>query len=270
MSRRQWRYGLLIGLSVIAVILGLQLMGPRLTPQSSSQPSASLLVAAAASLQNPLQAIAALDSPDLANVSIRYTFAASGVLQRQIEQGAPIDILIAAAEKQMQALQEQGLILTDTRSNLLTNQLVLVVPKTALPSVARFQDLVQPQIKRLAIGEPRSVPAGHYALEVLENLGILEQVRPKFVLSNNVKAVLTAVETGNVDAGIVYWTDAQASSKVAVVSVADRSLHSPIVYPIAIVRSSRSLPQAEQYLEFLKREPAQAIFQRYGFGRPAA
>lgn len=271
MNRKPWRSGLWIGLIAIACVLGLQLWLPRLSPQlaTTAQPS-SLLVAAAASLQNPLQELAALESSNRVNATIRYTFAASGALERQIEQGAPVDIFIAAADKQMQILQEKGLILPETRSELLTNQLVLIVPRGINSNVTRFQDLVQPTIQRLAIGEPRSVPAGQYATEVLQNLGILDQLKSKLVLSNNVKAVLAAVETGNVDAGIVYATDARASKKVMVVSFADPSLHSPIIYPVAVIRSSQWIPQAKQYLEFLKSELAQAVFKRYGFGVPTA
>lgn len=271
MGFQRWQYALLAGLVAIACIVGFQTFSPRFSPQSST-PAAetALLVAAAASLQNPLQELAALQTPIAASTPVRYTFAASGALQRQIEQGAPIDVFISAAEKPIQALQQQGLILPATQSRLLTNQLVLIVPKAANSNLKSFQDLLRPNVRRLAIGEPRSVPAGQYAMEVLGNLGILDQLQAKLVLSNNVKAVLTAVETGNVDAGIVYQTDAQSSQQVAIVSVADASLHEPIVYPAAVIRSSQSIDQASRYLEFLRSQPAQTVFKRYGFGIPAA
>ncbi|WP_126147935.1 molybdate ABC transporter substrate-binding protein [Synechococcus elongatus] len=271
MGAQRWRYGLLAGLVAIACTIGfppfLSLLAPQLSPPAKGS---ELLVAAAASLQNPLQEITTLESVDAPKMTVRYTFAPSGALQRQIEQGAPIDVFISAAQKPMQLLQKQGLVLPETQTELLTNQLVLIVPKIADSNITSFQDLLKPTIQRLAIGEPRSVPAGQYAIEVLQNLGILDQLQSKLVLSNNVKAVLTAVETGNVDAGIVYLTDAQGSNQVIVTCTADPELHSPIIYPVAVLRSSQSIPQAKQYLKFLKGELAQAVFKRYGFGVPAA
>jgi molybdate transport system substrate-binding protein len=270
MRLKTWQVGLSGFLFTILLVVGSRFTLPTLQLsqqplQLAAQPS-TLLVAAAASLQPALREITRLYARIHSNQKINYNFAASGTLQQQIEQGAPVHVFIAAAEKQMQALQQKGLLLPGTQRDLLTNRLVLITPRETARSLTRFQQLVKPDVKRISVGEPRSVPAGQYATEVLKNLGILNQVRSKFVFGNTVRSVLTAVETGNVEAGIVYSTDAKSSDKVKVVAIADQKLHSPIRYPIAILKSSRSISQAKQYAGFLQGGAAKAVFQKYGFG----
>jgi molybdate transport system substrate-binding protein len=258
MRAKSWQFGLL-GLVTIVLL--------SLTRFNFAQPPAStILVAAAASLQPALQAITPIYTQAYPHQTINYNFAGSGVLAQQIQQGAPVDIFIAAANKQIDALQQQGLLAAGTHRTLLTNQLVLIAPKQSPVSLTNFRQLTNPAIKRIAIGEPRTVPAGQYATEVFKNLGILERVKSKLVLGNNVKSVLTTVETGDVDAGIVYITDAQNSSKVQIVAIADPELHSPISYPIAILKSSKSPDESSKFVEFLSSRSATAIFGKYGFG----
>jgi molybdate transport system substrate-binding protein len=256
MRAKSWRTGLLGCLTTLLLIACAQFSS------APSSPLAPLLVAAAASLQPALQEI----TPLYRQAKLDYNFAASGALQQQIEQGAPVDVFISAATKQMNALQEKGLLLPDTQTTLLTNQLVLITPKSSQVALKTFQQLVQPNVVRIAIGEPRSVPAGQYATEVLQNLGILDQVQSKFVLGNNVKSVLAAVAAGEVEAGIVYISDAQGSDQVTIAAIADEKLHAPIRYPIAVLKSSRSPVAAKQYVEFLQSDVAKSIFKKYGFG----
>lgn len=225
----------------------------------------NLLVSAAASLKESLEEIAPLYLQTHENISIKYNFGASGALQQQIENGAPVDIFVSAAQKQMDALQSKGLLLTDTRRNILSNGLVLIVPKNS-SGITNFRQLTSSNVKRISIGEPRSVPVGQYAEEVLKNLGILSQVRAKFVLANNVRQVLTAVESGNADAGVVYTTDARTSKQVKVVATAPENLHSPIVYPVAVLKNSKNISAAREYVQFLSSNPAKSIFKKYGFG----
>lgn len=225
----------------------------------------NLLVSAAASLKESLEEIAPLYLQTHENISIKYNFGASGALQQQIENGAPVDVFVSAAQKQMDALQSKGLLLTDTRRNILSNGLVLIVPKNS-SGITNFRQLTSSNVKRIAIGEPRSVPVGQYAEEVLKNLGILSQVRAKFVLANNVRQVLTAVESGNADAGVVYTTDARTSKQVKVVATAPENLHSPIVYPVAVLKNSKNISAAREYVQFLSSNPAKSIFKKYGFG----
>jgi molybdate transport system substrate-binding protein len=265
-----WRVGLLGFLVTVLLIACAQFAPP---PQSNQpkviQPAAqtsTLLVAAAASLQKVLQEVTPLYAQANPNQTINYNFAASGVLQQQIEQGAPADVFISAAAKQIKALQEKGLLESGTQKNLLTNQLVLIIPQQTSVPLTDFKQLVQPEVKRISVGEPRSVPVGQYATEVLKNLGILEQVQSKFVLGNNVKSVLTAVETGGVDAGVVYVTDAKGSDKVTIAATADKKLHAPIVYPITVLKASKSLDESKRYVGFLQSSSAKAVFEKYGFG----
>jgi molybdate transport system substrate-binding protein len=238
---------------------------PKTSKQASSQPS-TLLIAAAASLEKALEEITPLYEQTGTDRQANYNFGASGALQQQIEQGAPVDIFISAGIKQMDALQQKNLLVTGTRQNLLTNRLVLITPKTTSNKLADFSQLVQPQIKRISLGEPRSVPAGQYATEVLENLSVLEQVKAKFVLGSSVKSVLASVESGDAEAGIVYLTDAKSSDKVKIAAIADEQIHSPIIYPIAILKSNKTIAAAKQYLEFLQSNPAKIVFEKYSFG----
>lgn len=262
MRRKSWRILLLSSFVTLLLIASAQIISTTLPLRSSS----TILVAAAASLQQSLQEVTRLYLMAHPSQIVNYNFGASGALQQQIERGAPVDVYISAADKQMNDLEAKGLVVRQTRTDLLTNQLVLVVPKRSSVSVMNFRQLLQPEVQRIAIGEPRSVPAGQYATQVLKSLGIFDRVKSKFVLGNNVRSVLTAVETGDVDAGIVYITDAKISDRINIVASADSQLHSPIRYPIAVLNSSKSLPAARQYVEFLQTESAKAIFTKYGFG----
>jgi molybdate transport system substrate-binding protein len=270
MRAKSWRLGLLSFWVTVILIASTQFTSTALEPNRIAfqhpAPTSTILVSAAASLQKALQEVTPTYTRAHPNQTVNYNFAASGVLEQQIEQGAPVDVFIAAANKQMNALQKQGLLVSGTQKDLLTNRLVLIVPKQSTVSLKGFRQLIKPEVKRISIGEPRTVPAGQYATEVLKNLGILDQVKSKFVLGNNVKSVLTTVETGDVDAGIVYITDARSSDKVITIAAADEKLHSPIRYPIAILKSSKSLEGSKQYVEFLESAPAKTVFKKYGFG----
>jgi molybdate transport system substrate-binding protein len=232
-----------------------------------AQANYRLVVSAAASLKDSLEEVAQTYRQVKSNVAVNYNFGASGALQQQIENGAPADIFISAAKRQMDALQQKNLIFPDTRRNLLTNRVVLIVPKNSTTNITSFRGLTGANVRRIAVGEPRSVPVGQYAEEILRNLGILAQVRPKFVLGNSVRNVLAAVESGNADAGVVYATDARLSDRVRVVETAAQNLHSPVVYPVAVLRSSRNAAAAREYVQFLASDRrARSVFEKYGFG----
>ena len=225
-----------------------------------------LTVSAAISLSDALQEIKPLYQRSKPSVNITYNFGASGALEQQIEQGAPVDVFFSAATKQMNALQQKNLLLSGTQRNLLTNRLVLITPRNG-PVLSNFRDLTRSQVKRIAIGEPRSVPAGQYAQEVLTNLKIFDTLKPKLVYGNNVRQVLTFVETGNADAGIVYATDAKAkSASVKLGPTASENLHSPIVYPVAVLKDSRNATAAKDFVQFLSSRQARSVFEKYGFG----
>lgn len=252
-----------IALAVTSCILAITLPLITFTP-SPAQSNVNLLVSAAASTRDVLTEIQDIYQQSKPNVNITYNFGASGALQRQIEQGAPVDIFISAARKQVDALEEKGLVLPGTRTNLANNRLVLIVPKNST-GINSFFNLTQTQVRRIAVGEPRSVPAGEYADQVFKKLGIFEQVKPKLVLANNVRQVLAAVESGDADAGLVYATDAKISSKVKVVVAADEKYHSAIVYPMAVIKTSKNIPAGKEFLNFLSSNQAKAILRKYGF-----
>lgn len=247
----------------LAVLLAI---GCKVIPAQTNAQPATLLVAAAASLQDVLENLDPLFESTNPGITVNYNFAASGPLQQQIEQGAPVDLFISAAVRQMNALQEKNLILTDTRRNLLTNYLVLVVPRNSTLKLTSFRQLTNADVRRISIGEPRSVPAGQYAEELFRNLGIWEQLQPKFVFGNSVQNVLGTVESGNADAGVVYTTDARTSDQVTQVATAPENLHASIVYPMAVIATSRSQQAARTYAQFLASPPVQATFAEYGFG----
>jgi molybdate transport system substrate-binding protein len=165
----------------------------------------------------------------------------------------------------MDALDSKGLLLAGTRKDILRNEVVLIVPNDSSLGISSFQDLDHADVKKIALGEPQTVPAGEYAKEVLSSLGIYDAVNAKAVLAKDVRQVLTYVETGNVDAGIVYATDAQSSSKVKVVAKAPENSHEPVIYPVAALKSSKNPAAARRLIDFLSSPRARAIFQKYGF-----
>jgi molybdate transport system substrate-binding protein len=236
--------------------------------QSSINPreSARLLTAAATSLKDALEEITRLFNEEEPSLGVTFNFAASGPLQQQIEQGAPVDIFISSANQQMDNLQKNNLILVDTRKQLVTNTLVLIVPSNSTLGLSSFEQLTDSKVKKIAVGEPRSVPVGRYSEEVFTKLGILADVRSKLVYGNSVRNVLSAVASGNTDAGIVYLSDAKTSNQVRQVATAAADWHSPIVYPIAVTKISRIPQAAKIYVDFLSSRPAQDIFKKYGFG----
>ncbi|MGB8702393.1 MAG: molybdate ABC transporter substrate-binding protein [Thermosynechococcaceae cyanobacterium] len=257
-----------LSLLAIAVVAGL---GPMVATEllfrpPTAQASSTLLVSAAASLQEALKTIEPRFAQSNPNIKLTYNFGASGTLQQQIERGAPVDIFLSAAQKQMNTLQQKGLILPETRRNLLTNRLVLIVPQNSALGLTGFRQLVN--VKKIAVGEPRSVPVGQYAEEVFKNLGLLDSLKAKFVFGSNVRNVLAAVESGNVDAGVVYATDAKLSSRVKRVATAPTTLHSPIVYPIAVLKDSKNTAVAKTYAQFLSSDTAKNVFLKFGFITP--
>ena len=198
------------------------------------------------------------------NTSVSYNFGSSGTLQQQIEQGAPVDVFISAAQKQMDALEAKNLLLAGTRQDLLKNEVVLIIPRNANAPLS-FQDLTGSVVERFSLGQPESVPAGQYGKEVLTALNLYDQIEPITVFAKDVRQVLSYVETGNVDAGIVYTTDALLSDKVKVVATAPEGTHEPIIYPVAVLERTENPEAAREFIQFLSGDRAQALFEEYGF-----
>ncbi len=224
-----------------------------------------LTIAAAASLTDVMTDINESYKIKAPNVTLTLTYGASGALQTQIEQGAPVDIFISAARKQMDALDDQNLLLAGSRINLLENKVVLIVPNDSELGLKSFDDLAKENVKTVAMGDPASVPAGQYAEDLLTNLGIKDVVEAKANLGTDVRQVLTWVESGEVDTGIVYATDAATSDKVAVVCEAPSGSVKKIVYPVAILKASAYAEQAQRFIDFLKTDECITLFEKYGF-----
>ncbi len=229
----------------------------------------SLIVSAAASLTDAIKEIDALYATVKPNVTVQVNLGSSGALQSQIENGAPVDVFISAAPTQMDNLQNENLILKETRKNLLNNKVVLIVPADSTLGITSFFDLTSDRVRRIAIGDPKFVPAGTYALQAFAELGIAERLQPKEVLGGDARGVLTYVESGNVDAGIVYSTDALTSSRVKVVGSAPADINAKVVYPVAVLAASKNPDAARDYENFLFGAQARASFEKYGFTRLA-
>jgi molybdate transport system substrate-binding protein len=253
----------------VAVLLTLTLAltsATSLTARPSPQAAkADLTVSAAISLKDALDEIKQAYVAANPGVSIAINYGASGTLQLQIEQGAPVDIFLSAAPKQIDALAAKGLLLDGSRRDILRNEVVLIAPKDSTAKISSFQDLTRPDVKKIALGEPVAVPAGQYAKQTLTTLGIYDAVNAKAVLAKDVRQVLTYVETGDVDAGIVYSTDALSSSKVKVVATAPPNSHDPVIYPGAVIKASKNTQAAVAFLDYLRQPQASAVFQKYGF-----
>jgi molybdate transport system substrate-binding protein len=253
--------------SLLAVVLALSLFTAGSFGGSSHAQAgkADLTVSAAISLKDALDEAKQTYIAANPNVAIAANYGASGTLEIQIEQGAPVDVFVSAAPKQMDSLETKGLVLEGSRRDLLRNEVVLIVPKDSSAGISSFQDLTRTDVKHVALGEPVTVPAGQYAKEVLTSLGIYDAVNSKAVLGKDVRQVLTYVETGNVDAGVVYATDALSSTKVKIVATAPAKSHAPVVYPAAVIKTSKNPAAARALLDFLASPRGLAIFQKYGF-----
>ncbi len=226
--------------------------------------AAELNIFAAASLADALQAISRVYEPQSGD-QLRFNFAASSTLAVQIQQGAPADIFFSADEAKMDALARAGLVATDTRKALLSNTLVIVVNADHGAALTTPADLATPGIRKLALGEPQTVPAGIYAKEYLQQHGWWEQVQAKVVPTASVRACLAAVESGNVDAGIVYKTDALISQRVKIVAEIGVADGPKISYPLAVMKNSKNAAAARRFAEYLASPPARAVFMKFGF-----
>jgi molybdate transport system substrate-binding protein len=226
--------------------------------------AAEINVYAAASLSDAMRQIGA-DYEKSSGDKIVFNFGASSFLARQISEGAPADIFFSADEAKMDDLQKKGLILSETRKSRLSNQLVIVTASDGGVAVQSPADLAGPAVKRVALADPKAVPAGIYAKEYLQKLKLWESVEPKVVPTENVRAALAAVESGNVEAGIVYKTDAAISKKVRIAYEVPVGEGPKISYPMAIIKDSHQPQAAAQFLKYLDSDAAGKVFETNGF-----
>lgn len=222
-------------------------------------------IVAAASMTDAVKEIGANYEKQHPDVKLMYNFGSSGALQSQIEQGAPADVFISAAQKQMNALEEENLIDKATRKDLLENKVVLIVPKNSTLVLDDFAAAATDKVSKIALGEPKSVPVGQYSEEIFTNLNVWADIKAKAVYASDVRQVLSWVETGEVDCGVVYATDAAISDKVKVLLEAPAGTHKPVVYPAAMVSSSKNPEIAKDFLAYLSQDEQKAILAKYGF-----
>jgi molybdate transport system substrate-binding protein len=226
--------------------------------------AAEVRVFAAASLTDVLKEIAA-DYEKSSGDKVVFNFAGSNFLARQIEAGAPADVFFSADEAQMDRVQNAGLVVAETRKNRLSNSLVLVVAKDTTRSITSARDLTRPDIKRVALADPAGVPAGIYAKAYLEKQHLWNALSRKIVPTENVRAALAALESGNVDAAVVYKTDTAMSKNTKVAFQIPPVDTPPILYPVAVLTDSKQRIAAMKFIEHLFSPAATSLFQNYGF-----
>jgi molybdate transport system substrate-binding protein len=223
-----------------------------------------ILVSAAASLTDALTEISA-GYQSKSKHTVKFNFGPSSGLARQIDEGAPADVFFSADLPQMDSLDKKGRLEPETRRNLLSNQLVVIVPADTKVAIASPKDLLKAEVKRIALAEPSSVPVGVYSSKYLSDEGLWNQLKSKIVPVQDVRATLAAVESGNVEAGFVYKTDAAASKQVKTVYGVPVDKGPKITYPVAIVKESKRKEAAREFINYLENAAAKATFKKYGF-----
>ena len=223
-----------------------------------------ITIAAAASLKNCLDdALIPMFNDIYPDILVKSTYDSSGKLQMQIQEGADIDVFISASMKEMDKLNEKGLLIDDSVVQLLENKIVLIVPENNSKEINGFEDILKAE--RIALGDPANVPAGQYAKEALTNLNIWDEALGKASLGTNVTQVLNWVAEGSAEAGIVYSTDAASRPGVKVVAEAAEGSVSKVIYPVGIVKTSKDKYSAKKFIEFLQSHQAKEVFRSYGF-----
>lgn len=222
-----------------------------------------LLVMAAASLTDVCDELKEAYEEENESTTLNFSFGGSGTLQAQIEEGAPADIFMSAATKQMDALGDKGLLKEGSTINLLENKVVLITPQGNPAGIKSFEEVSDAKI--VGLGEPESVPVGQYSKEIFSSIGIWDRISEKSNYGSDVRTVLSWVETGSVDCGVVYATDASTSKNIEVICSAPEGTCSKVIYPAAILKSSENDASAMSFMEFLQSEKATKIFEKYGF-----
>jgi molybdate transport system substrate-binding protein len=248
-------------LTALGIVLGALAL-----PLRTASAAETILVSAAASLRNAFAEIGALFAASESGRGPAFNFGASGDLVAQVRGGAPADVFAAAAASDLDNLEAEGALLPGTRVSFAANEVVLVVPAAAAARGFSFADLTKPAVARIAVGNPRTVPAGRYAGEVFANVRIADAVCSKLVFAENVRQVLDYVASAEVDAGVVYATDAAIRPlEVKIAAVAPIGSHEPVIYQIAVLKGTAHPESAKAFVAAVRSEVAQAILARYGF-----
>jgi molybdate transport system substrate-binding protein len=228
-----------------------------------------LTVSVAVSMKEAVEQIGRRFVQPRPDVTLRYNLGASGELQKQIEAGAPVDVFVSAGPRQMDELERQRLVDSATRRAFARNVLVVIKPADSRIDLARASDVAGARVRRVVIGNPRTVPAGQYAEESLRALGLWDRLQPRLILADNVRQALEYVARGEVDAGVVYATDASVrAGRVVVAFRLPDDSHAPVVYPVAVVTASRARALATAFVEAMAGADARAVLARFGFLPP--
>lgn len=224
-----------------------------------------LTISAAASLQDVLEDLTNKFNEEYPQIKIKYNFGASGSLAKQITQGAPVDMFLSASVENYKELEDKNLI--SKGANLVSNKLVLITSSNSDLPIKNFSDLKKQEIEKISIGTPTVVPAGTYAKQALEYDQVWDDVEKKIVYAKDVRQVLTYVESGNVQAGIVYKTDALISDKVKIVATADTQSHDKIIYPVGIIENTNYPAETALFFNYLQSDAAKKLWIKYGFAK---
>jgi len=223
-----------------------------------------ILVAAAASLTDALKDIGKAYQAKSKH-KILLTLGPSNFLARQIDEGAPADMFFSADLAQMDLLEKNGRLEPGSRKNLLSNQLVIVVPADSKLAIASPKDLLKSDVKKIALADPAAVPVGVYTSKYLADEGLWDKMKPKIVPVLDVRATLASVESGNVEAGFVYKTDAAISKKVKIVFEVPIEKGPKITYPVALIKESKKKEAARDFMNYVSGAAGKSAFKKYGF-----
>ena len=248
---------------LIKILLSTLIISSLLLGTNCNRDEDEVLVFAAVSMKDVLTPIAE-EFSTINQIKIRFNFGASTSLAQQISWNSPADLYISAGDSPVELLLQKDLIKPGSRRALVTNQLVLIVPSGKSKQGATIEDILL-KSKRIAIADPNLSPAGIYAKESLENLGLWDILESRLIFGSHVRNVLTYVESGNVDAGFVYITDTLTTNKVEVPLIIPTDKYSPIIYPIVLLKTSPNPSGASQFRDFLFEEPSISHFNKYGF-----
>lgn len=253
-------------LLALLITIGLPFLAKEVSVAADQQ---EIIVSAAISLKNAFEEIGRLFEARHKGTKVIFNFGASGNLVQQIEGGAPVDVFASASQKEMDEAEKKGIILPHSRVNFAGNSIVLIVPANSRLGIKTFQDLRLNQIEKIAVGNPKTVPAGRYTEEVFVHFKMLPSIKKKLIYAEHVRQVLDYVARGEVDVGVVYSTDAMVRAKdIRIVTTAPEDSHSQVIYPAAVIRSTNNEALAKAFVSLVISEESRKVLESHGFKLP--
>jgi molybdate transport system substrate-binding protein len=254
-----------------ALVVALALLAALVAVPTAAAAAQELTLSVAISMKDATEELGRRFVQSRPGVVLRYNFGSSGELQKQVEAGAPVDLFISAAQHQMDELDKKGLIVAATRRTFARNVMTIVKPADSRVDIARPDDLLDSRVTRIVVGNPRTVPAGQYAEECLRALGLWDRLKPKLVFAENVRQALDYVARGEVDAGVVYATDAAVRGRdVKEAFRPPEDSYRPVTYPVAVIKDARQPALATAFVDLLLSAGGRQVLGRFGFLPPPA